>query len=606
LNLVKEFIFKSFFKEKQKLIEKLEENNFHLEKSLRGKKFKCIKTIQNETVNLKKSFNKNLNRIIKTISFIEKLKTYDYINDELNAFQEKYELILHSYFSKTTLDVALIGAFNSGKSSLINYLLGKKICPTADKELTSIVTKFYFSPKEIITFNKKEISFKEYQKIANGKVNKQGIIEYGLPHPLLKKVNLYDVPGFEGKEENKNKVLEIIENMDIVFYLIDVNKGATTNSDKENLKDIEKLRKFKGDKYCILTKIDTNITKEEILQVVKEIEEKNIFDEILLSTIKNDKVSLFFKKLNNELKYSLENSKEFDVSLKLEVKKGKLGELFNFSNPYVEIKKSDIIEYKKLKQLKDDIALFIEYLASKKEYQQINTLLKEFSFLNERFIEMLETVRIKQQNYVEEFEKDLKLLINEITIYINDLISLKESIVNIFSENLEVKEASKQERDYFSTPYAKIENYFSQNNKFIVKQIEKLTSNINKKIEEFNLKYSLNLKPYSFDYIKQKLFNYYTIELWDKEKILDGNDYFYDKDKAKERLRELKKELLDRVNSRPAKLIDFISKDIFIKNKKNFTYRRGYLQALDEIEEKKLNNFKTEIEEFKKEIKNAK
>jgi len=602
---MKDFLKSLFFKEELKLIEKLQKENLEYQKLIKNKKLKCIKSIKNENINLHKSINKRFNSILLMLFSVEKLKQFNiYDNDflkKLNLLEENFISILNIDIKYKT-NIAITGAFSSGKSSLINSILGKKICPTADKELTSIVTKFYFAPKETITFNKREITFKEYQQIANGEVQKEGIIEYGYPNPVLKDINLYDVPGFDGVNENNyKKALSIMKDIDLIFYLIDINTGASKSSDINNLNNIEKnLKDLKKEKYCIITKIDME-TEENILKVLNEIKEKDIFDDILLSTTQNNKIDLFFEKCNSDLKYKLENFEDINIILKTEIKQGKISNKYKFLNPYVEIQKSDILNYKKINKVKDDISVFIEYLASEKEYQFLNKILNEIQYLNEELNDILDNLKFKKTNYLENFENDLSYLEKKLYAYFYDLISLKETIVMTFANNLKARKASKKEKDYWSTPYAKIINNFNDNNETIIQIIHEITTKINESIKEFNEKYSLNLKIYSHIEIQTKLFDFYLLHYWKKSLIKDNGDYFYDIDKAKEALKEIKKKL---INNLDKEMENFLLEDLE-KYKNDFDFKKGYLFALDEIEDNKIEQLKKEIEKIKKEIKNV-
>lgn len=79
------------------------------------------------------------------------------ISDEVKMLDSAYKA-----------EVVVIGDFSAGKSSFINSLIGKEVCPVNSAATTSSVTKFIFSFDERIK-NKtdgKTIDAQEYKKLV--------------------------------------------------------------------------------------------------------------------------------------------------------------------------------------------------------------------------------------------------------------------------------------------------------------------------------------------------------------------------------------------------------------------------------------------------------
>lgn len=74
------------------------------------------------------------------------------------------------------LEIAVLGQFKSGKSSLINHILNLPLLPTGVIPVTSVITRILYgsSEKVVITFkngNKDEISLKELTQYIVEKEN---------------------------------------------------------------------------------------------------------------------------------------------------------------------------------------------------------------------------------------------------------------------------------------------------------------------------------------------------------------------------------------------------------------------------------------------------
>jgi small GTP-binding protein len=180
------------------------------------------------------------------------------------------------------VEVGVIGSFSSGKSTFINSLFGKPICPMAVKPTTSSITKFYYGYKERITVNGEEISKDEYYSYAQHiKGDSENInthyIEYAYPFDTLNSIILYDTPGFNNNLNfNDTKVtMKTLESVDVIFFLVDISKGAIDMSSIERLNILKDKRM-----YCILNKSDLKSAKA-INKIKDEIVSKKIFLEVV-------------------------------------------------------------------------------------------------------------------------------------------------------------------------------------------------------------------------------------------------------------------------------------------------------------------------------------
>ncbi len=180
------------------------------------------------------------------------------------------------------VEVGVIGSFSSGKSTFINSLFGKPICPMAVKPTTSSITKFHYGYKEKITINGQEITKDEYYSYsqhaqANMENTKTHYIEYAYPFEKLNSIILYDTPGFNNNLNfNDTKVtMKTLESVDVIFFIVDISKGAI------DMSSIEKLDRLKDKRmYCILNKSDLK-SSQAIGRIKDEIISKKIFLEVV-------------------------------------------------------------------------------------------------------------------------------------------------------------------------------------------------------------------------------------------------------------------------------------------------------------------------------------
>ncbi len=121
--------------------------------------------------------------------------------------------------------VAVLGSFNSGKSTLVNRLLGQEISPVGIIPTTSCLICFDYglsfraslagSPKKTVFFEPSHLhSFLTHKKFSGGRLNIQ------LPSPLLKKCLLIDTPGIDSNNQDSCELAEkAARDADKIVYL---------------------------------------------------------------------------------------------------------------------------------------------------------------------------------------------------------------------------------------------------------------------------------------------------------------------------------------------------------------------------------------------------
>ena len=237
------------------------------------------------------SINKFSEMIIQNLTSFKIIKK---MLKENNIFKiEEIEKIEHQAFNllinqielekgNSKVEVGVIGSFSSGKSTFINSLFGEPICPMAVRPTTSSITKFYYGYKEKITIDGEEITQEEYHNLAQHskeKDNQKLEIEYAYPFERFNSIILYDTPGFNNNlnKNDSDTTMKVLKSVDVIFFIVDISKGAIDKSSIERLR----LPELKNKRmYCILNKSDLK-SEQAIAKIKSEIVSQRLFMEVI-------------------------------------------------------------------------------------------------------------------------------------------------------------------------------------------------------------------------------------------------------------------------------------------------------------------------------------
>ena len=184
--------------------------------------------------------------------------------------------------------VAFIGEFSSGKTSIVNRILkagnpNATLLPTSSKATTAIPT--YISSvgnntRPLYTFIAKD----ESQKALEGKMVEEmsketldevrgmdQLINYVVREEANASLNgfsILDTPGFSSNDaKDKERTLEVVNECDALFWVVDVNSGTINQSSLAVIK-----KELKKPLYIVVNKVDSK-AKSEVDKVVRKIEE---------------------------------------------------------------------------------------------------------------------------------------------------------------------------------------------------------------------------------------------------------------------------------------------------------------------------------------------
>jgi len=214
----------------------------------------------------------NLQKKIKDFeNEILNIYTKDYISDELQIIIKDLQARINE-----PVRIALIGSFSSGKSSLLNALLGKKILPTGAIPITKKINYIKYSNHEQIKIMYKN-GREEIIDIADEKLLKTAMKEEEIdylvlyyPLEILKNITFIDTPGLNSNSELDTIITKkILEKSDGIIWLTSINKAA----DYEESKFIQEyINGYKSKSLCLITKIDQKIkqNKKNEINIVKK------------------------------------------------------------------------------------------------------------------------------------------------------------------------------------------------------------------------------------------------------------------------------------------------------------------------------------------------
>lgn len=215
-------------------------------------------------------------KVIELLHDVRQLaREAQYDHQRIEESFKSYEASLESGM----INIAVVGEWNNGKSTLINALLGCSLLISKNKECTAAITRIVHSDFSYIKvvgtslkdqgsplIYKKDIDNVELSSIlekyaTTSGVDVEGDVEYveiGWPYPLLdKKVIVIDTPGVNSHSEVRSRITHVtLPQCHAILMLVDINKpGSTYEVDFIN----KIIRSSQGGNkvFVLLNKIDS-------------------------------------------------------------------------------------------------------------------------------------------------------------------------------------------------------------------------------------------------------------------------------------------------------------------------------------------------------------
>ena len=278
-------------------------------------------------------------------------------------------------------NILLLGPTNSGKSTLVNQIVGKKVSMVSRKQQST-------------TFNQKAVkSFSEAEFI------------------------LSDTPGiFSSSKKISNKMTNSafseIDHVELVYLIIDISK----KSDEYIKKIIGTLRnkKSKQKVFLVLNKID-KVKKNTVLLKLKEFKNNDIFDDIFpVSALENDGIEIL---LNETKRFLPKRKNRYSPKKNLLIKKDIYYSEVTREKIYDKVHKEIPYQCKviteKIIKTKLDLKIYQMIKVNKKSHKNIligknGSTLKEIGTLARREISNFENKKVHLFLFVKLFlEKNI-------------------------------------------------------------------------------------------------------------------------------------------------------------------------------------------------------
>lgn len=200
----------------------------------------------------------------------EELKESNILTDSIEP--------LESVMYHTELLIPVIGAFSSGKSTLINSFLGNECLPVGITPETSLATELRYSEKEYIEAVNADNTVKEYAVDEMLKIKEKAtdykFIRLFLKNDKLKEIAplvLVDMPGFDSPLDLHNKAIINYINKGVHYIILtSVEDGNLTRSVIRQLSDI---RKYGRNFSFFLSKVNLK-ADSEVKEISQKIEEQ--------------------------------------------------------------------------------------------------------------------------------------------------------------------------------------------------------------------------------------------------------------------------------------------------------------------------------------------
>jgi len=200
---------------------------------------------------------------------IRALKSFFHAHNQPDAVEQCQELLVR--LAEDRFNLAVVGQFKRGKSSLMNAVIGRDLLPTGLLPLTSAITTLCYGPQERAVLRRKgwfinqEISLSElaeYVTEQGNPGNQKGLLEARVELPvrfLRRGLYFIDTPGVgSARLENSRTTYEFLPQADAVIFVTSV-EAPLSETEASFLQDI---RQYVRKLFVVVNKMDLLVPGE--------------------------------------------------------------------------------------------------------------------------------------------------------------------------------------------------------------------------------------------------------------------------------------------------------------------------------------------------------
>ncbi|MBZ7947929.1 dynamin family protein [Campylobacter sp. RM9929] len=338
-------------------------------------------------------------------SFSGKIKTIcqnlnePFMNPSPELSKELQEI---SFSLDKNINIAIIGQFSSGKSSLLNLILKKECLPTGVVPVTFKPTFLHYAKEYFLRVEFEDGSdlITDVENLAlytdqRNEIKKAKNLHIFAPIPLLKKITLIDTPGLNANKNDTLTTLSELKNIHAAIWLSLIDNAGKKSEEEVIRENLEILGDYS---ICVL----------------------------------NQKDKLNQQELDNILNYVKKNfSQYFKDIIAISCKEAQFQESYKHSNFEFLIHFLQSIDDKKVK----------EKFAKRKIFNLCKILDNE----NKLFLDIFDQLLLNFQTYEEYANSVFERFLNEIEILnhqiLNQLKSISEKISSEIFNSIKEKEA---------------------------------------------------------------------------------------------------------------------------------------------------------------------
>ncbi|MBZ7969630.1 dynamin family protein [Campylobacter sp. RM3125] len=338
-------------------------------------------------------------------SFSGKIKTIcqnlnePFMNPSPELSKELQEI---SFSLDKNINIAIIGQFSSGKSSLLNLILKKECLPTGVVPVTFKPTFLHYAKEYFLRVEFEDGSdlITDVENLAlytdqRNEIKKAKNLHIFAPIPLLKKITLIDTPGLNANKNDTLTTLSELKNIHAAIWLSLIDNAGKKSEEEVIRENLEILGDYS---ICVLNQKD-KLNQQELDNVLNYV--KKIF-------------SQYFKDI-----------------IAISCKEAQFQESYKHSNFEFLIHFLQSIDDKKVK----------EKFAKRKIFNLCKILDNE----NKLFLDIFDQLLLNFQTYEEYANSVFERFLNEIEILnhqiLNQLKSISEKISSEIFNSIKEKEA---------------------------------------------------------------------------------------------------------------------------------------------------------------------